>query len=254
MLQIEKVNPADVKRALMARGIGRNALDGMRPLGGISFGKGRSSREISRLVRMSNPQMAGVEDKISQPIYDSFSLAQSAAFPQTVMFQVQKGAGGKTLAQTNMVSSGQLQFPQRLWLCAIYFVIANNTVLADVINIQSLVSFTLNVGTKNYLQVPAGFLTAGRGAVMNCISNVGYVTAGTAGANTLTAFATSNGIQDPRAIFAMDNPFMIEYGESFNVTLNPETPFNMTANTTNPPGVGTTIQVYLDGTLYRSVQ
>jgi hypothetical protein len=251
MLQLQKVNPADVKRALMARGIDRSALDGMRPLGGISFGKGRSSREISRLVRMSNPQMAGVEDKISQPIYDSFSLAQSAAFPQTLMFTVPKGASGKTLAQTNMTAMGQLQFPQRLWLCAIYFVIANNTVAADVINIQNLVSFTLNVGTKNYLQVPAGFLTAGRGLVMNAIQNVGQPLAA---GGAVTAYATSNGIQDPRAIFSLDNPFMIEYGESFNVTLVPETPFNMTANSTNPPGVGTQITVYLDGTLYRSVQ
>lgn len=246
MLQIEKLNPADVKRALMGRA--GSALKGMRALGGLRFG---DDSYFSRVPRFSNPQMAGVEDKISQPIYDSFSLAAAAAFPQTVMFQVQKGASGKTLAQTNMVSSGQLQFPQRLWLCAIYFVVANNTTLTDLINIQTNVSFTLNVGTKNYLQVPAGFLTAGRGAVMNTIANVGQAVAAGGG---VTAYATSNGVQDPRAIFALDNPFMIEYGESFNVTLNPETPFNMQANTTNPPGVGTQITVFLDGTLYRSVQ
>jgi hypothetical protein len=250
MLQIEKVNPADVKRMLRGRGVDGSALDGMRPLGGIRFGS-KNTRDISRAVRMSNPQLAGYEDKISQPKYDSFALAASAAFPQTVMFQVPKGAGGKTLAQTNMTAQGQLQAPERLWLCGIYFVIANNTVPTDVINIQANVSFTLNVGNKYYLQVPAGFLTAGRGLVMNAIQDIGQVAAA---GGVVTAYATSNGIQDPRAIFALDNPFMIESGEGFNVTLVPETPFNMTANTTNPPGVGTAIMVYLDGTLYRGVQ
>jgi hypothetical protein len=250
MLQIESISPADVKRALTGRGIHPSAFEGMRPLGGIRLGNSKA-RDISRAVRMSNPQMAGVEDKISQPIYDSFSVAANTAFPQTVMFQVQKGASGKTLAQTNMVSSGQLQFPQRLWLCGIYAVVANNTTLTDLINIQTNVSFTLNVGTKNYLQVPFGFLTAGRGAVMNVSQNIGQALAA---GGAVQAYATSNGVQDPRAVFSLDNPFMIEYGESFNVTLNPETPFNTQANSTVPPGVGTTITVYLDGTLYRSVQ
>src|ERR1039458_558940 len=103
---------------------------------------------MSRAVRMSNPQLAGYEDKISQPKYDSFALAASAAFPQTVMFQVPKGAGGKTLAQTNMTAQGQLQAPERLWLCGIYLVISNNTVATDMINILANVSFTLNVGNK----------------------------------------------------------------------------------------------------------
>ena len=99
------------------------------------------------------------------------------------------------------------------------------------------------------LQVPILFVPAGCGPVLNAVAQIG-----TAPGGAQVAYSTSNGIQDMRSVFALSCPFMIESGESFNVTLNPETPFNTQANGTNPPGVGTTIYVKLDGILYRGVQ
>lgn len=238
MYGIEKVNPAKVRSFLSATGFGK---------------AGELQRDVNRrirsIVRASNPTVAGVEETIDQPIYDSFSIAANTAFAKAVLFQSPIGQGGKTLAQTNLVVGGQLQFPQRLELHSIAVIIAGNTTFTDLVNIQQNVSFTLTVGTKPMLQVPPLFLPAGCGPIMNAVAQIG-----TAAAGAQVAYSTSNGFQDMRAVFALSCPFMIESGESFNVTLNPETPFNTQANTTNPPGVGTTIYVKLDGILYRGVQ
>lgn len=224
----------------------KSLLKGARSMGG--FRLGHTEREIGRILRRSNPTFAGVQDAIDQPIYDSMSVAQAAAFPSTTLFQAQVGAGGKTYAQTNMEQAGTLQTPQRLLLKGIYLVIVGNTTPTDMITIQNNVSFTLKVGTKDYLKCNCGFLTAGgRGLVVDSVSNVGVVPVGSA-----PVYSTSNG--HPQGMFALDNQWFIESGESFKVILYPETPFNMQANSTNPPGVGTTIYVYLDGTLYRQVQ
>jgi hypothetical protein len=244
MLAIEKVSPKQVQHMLRSRGMRIEPGGGFSPLGT------REESKVRRMVRHSNPVIAGVEETIDQPIYDSFSIAASTAFAKTVLFQSPIGQNGKTLAQTNLVVGGQLQNPQRLELHTVSVCIANNTTLTDLINILSLVSFTLTVGTKPMLQVPVWFLPAGCGAVLNAIAGIGSSLPATAA----VGFSTGNGITDPRAVFSLSCPFMIESGESFSVTLNPETPFNTQANTTNPVGVGTTIAVKLDGVLYRGVQ
>jgi hypothetical protein len=234
---ITKVTSAQVKRMLASRG--------MLPL----FGAETKDWRKLRASRLKNPTVAGVEETIDQPIYDSFSVNANTAFPKTVMFQSAISGSSKTLAQTNLVVSGQLQNPQRLEVHSYSVWIANNTTLVDLINIATLVSFTLTVGTKPMWQGPVGFLPAGRGGYFTAAAEIGTVAAGDA-----QAVSTSNGVPDPRAVFALSCPYMIESGESFNVTLNPETAFNTQANTTRPPGQGTTIYVILDGILYRGVQ
>lgn len=248
MFDIEKVSSAEVKRMLQ-QGARLELGGGMRA---TNEREKRSlvDAQLRRRARHCNPTVAGVEETIDQPFYDTVSIAASTAFAKTVLFQVQIGQSGKTLAQTNMTQSGQLPYPQYLELHTISVPIANNTTLVDLINILQLVSFTLTVGTKPMLQVPVWFLPAGCGAIINAIAGIGSALPAT----TAVGYSTGNGIADPRAVFALSCPFVINTGESFNVTLNPETPFNTQANTTNPPGVGTTIAVKLDGVLYRGVQ
>jgi len=246
MLSVAKVKQSDVERFLMSMGASRQAA---RRAQFSEEAMHRMVKESKHVVRRHNPVVQGVLETIDQPIYDSFSIAANTAFPKTVLFQNQIGSGGKTLAQTNMVQSGQLPNPQKLELHTIGVWIANNTTLTDLINILTNVSFTLTVNTKPYLQVPPLFLPAGCGAVLNAIAGIGS----SLPATSAVGFSTGNGITDMRAVFSLSCPFMIETGESFNVTLNPETPFNTQANSTNPPGVGTTIYVKLDGILYRAV-
>lgn len=230
-MNIKSVSPDQVRRMLLSKG--------MRPHAELEF----ATR------RRQNPIVSNTLELINQPVYDSFSIAANTAFAKTVLFQTPIGQSGKTLAQTNMTKAGQLEFPQKLEIHAIRVWIANNTTLTDLVNIQQNVSFVFTVGKKPMLEVAVGFLPAACGAVLNSAAQVGTAPVGAA-----VSYSTGNGIADTRSAFTLDYPIVIDSGEGFSVTLNPETGFSTQANSTNPPGVGTTIYVILDGILYRGVQ
>lgn len=220
----------------------RYPFEGLRELGSFNFGK-------RPRCKMSNPFLGGVEDYVSQPVYDSASFAQGAAFAQQTMFQQPRGQAGKTLAQTNMTGPGFLPNPQRLILRALRVFIANNTVPTDMVNLLQNVSIQVTLGTKPYFLGFLGLLTAGCGAMVSAAAQVGTAPAGSA-----PLFATSNGVPDQRNVFALNQPLTIEQGEPIQVLLNADVPFNFAAAGANPAGVGTTIYVILDGDLYRGVQ
>ncbi|MBZ5522255.1 MAG: hypothetical protein LAP21_08435 [Acidobacteriia bacterium] len=218
----------------------RYPLKGLRALTNFNFGQPRS--------RMQNPVVGGIEDYISQPIYDSVSFAAAAAFAQQTMFQAPRGQAGKTLAQTNMTIAGSLPNPQRLILRALRIFISNSTVPTDMFNLLQNVSVTLNIGTKPYFLGFLGLLSAGCGAMVTAAAQVGTAPAGSA-----PLFATSNGLPDQRSVFSLNQPITIEQGEPFQVILNPDVAFNFAAAGANPAGVGATIYAILDGDLYRAV-
>lgn len=200
-------------------------------------------------LRMPNPAVTGMAEQINQPIYDSFSVNANTGFPKTTLFQTPIGQAGKTLAQTNMTQAGSLPAPQQFLIQAIRLRIVENTTPTDVINIIQNCSFTLSVGKKPYLEVPGALLTAGCGYYLQAAAQVGTAPAGSA-----PAFAGSLGEPDQRNVFSLSQPIMIGIQETFSVVINPETAFNTQANATNPAGVGTTVQVILDGVLTRGVQ
>ena len=200
-------------------------------------------------VRGRNPLVANMMEVINQPVYDSVSYAQAAAMTKSVLFQTPIGQSGKTLAQTYMTKAGQLEQPQKLVIRAISLFFANNTLPVDLVNFLQNVSFTLTVGKKPMLECFAGNLTAGRGVVTYSAAELG-----TAAAGDVQFVSTLNGVADPRSVFTLNQPIVIEGGEGFNVTLNPETAFNFAAAASRPNGVGTTVYVILDGELYRGVQ
>jgi hypothetical protein len=201
-------------------------------------------------ARFRNPVLAGVEDVVNQPIYDSFSVASGTAWPNvTTLFAQSMGQSGKTLAQTNMIAAGILQAPQRLFVQSYRVFIGNDTTIADMNSILRNVSVTLTIGKKPYFEGPVWLLTAGAGALVTAAAQVGTAPTGSA-----PLFSTSNGSPDQRNVFSLSKPFMLEEGESFSVTFRAETAFNTQANTTNPAGVGATVYFVLDGELYRGVQ
>lgn len=198
---------------------------------------------------MQNPGVPGQIDVIDWTYYDSVSFAQAAAMATSVLFQTPI-SGTKLLNATNMSGQGgQLPFPQTLTITALKVYIANNTVPADLQNLLSNVSYQLTVGLKPFFQCPLAVLSAGMGGIVTAAAQVGTAPAGSA-----PLFSTSNGVPDPRAVYSLNKPIIIGYGENFNVTLTPNVAFNFAANTTNPAGVGTTIVVHLDGILTRQVQ
>ncbi len=234
-------NNPSARNASAGRMQPRYPFAGFRELATAHFGKPR--------VKARNPILGGVEDYITQPIYDSVSFAANAAFAQQTMFQQPRGQAGKTLAQTNMTAPGFLPNPQRLILRALRVFISNNTVPVDMVNMLQNVSVQLILGTKPYFVGFLGLLSAGCGAMVTAAAQVGTAPAGSA-----PLFATSNGVPDQRSVMTLNQPITIEQGETIQVMLNPDVAFNFAAAGANPAGVGTTIFVILDGDLYRGVQ
>ena len=205
-------------------------------------------RVAARHRRQENPVMAGVVDIITQPYYDSFSIAANTAVTKQILFQSPQGQNGRTLNQTNMTQAGFLPNPQRLTVKGLRLYLSNNSVLADVQNFLLNNSFVLTVGKKPMLEVPCLAISAGLGAYYSAIAETG-----TAAAGDNISFSTSNGFPDARSFFVLDDPIQIEQGESFNVTINPEVAWS-TQNAGRPVGTGITAYIFLDGELIRGVQ
>src|SRR5579871_5412699 len=115
MSRIHMIDPREVERINTDKLVAALSKRGFRELPRRCFG--RPDEKFFR--RMANPHVAGVEEVINQPVYDSFSFAQNAAFAKTTIFQTPIGQSSKNLAQTNMVLAGQLQNPQKLWIRAL---------------------------------------------------------------------------------------------------------------------------------------
>jgi hypothetical protein len=209
--------------------------------------------DFGRLPKVvgKNPLVANIMEVINQPVYDSASFSAGATITgPTVLFQTPIGQSSKTLAQTNMTKAGQLEQPQKLVIRAIDLWISNNSLITDVLNMLVNWSFVLTVGKKPMLEVPLLNLTAGRGVIATAAAQLGTLTTG-----NIPFTSVSNGIPDPRSVFTLNQPIVIEGGEGFSVKITPETSFQFVASTgVNPPGNGAQLYVFLDGELYRGVQ
>lgn len=176
--------------------------------------------------------------------YDSFTVAAGASFPTTQMFATAQGAGGKTLAQTNLTGQGgQLPAGQTLLMRYIRFYIANTTNPADFQNILTNCSVEFKVDNTPIYQFTPGFMPAGYGGVTLAVANVGTVPSGSS-----VVASSSNGSPVQTAAYELKFPYTIESQLNFTVLVTPQTAFNMSAATgVNPIGVGTSIVVTLDG-------
>lgn len=193
--------------------------------------------------KRQNPNLGGTIDVITTELYDQLTVNLNTAFPSpSILFQTPKGQGGKTLANTNMTAAGILPNPDRFTIWAIACYISNNSVPSDFANLTSNVTLELYINNKWWSQGPLIAYPAGRGYKVDAVSNVGTVPAGSA-----PVYSVSNGIQDPRAVSLLDASITIEQGEQFSVVLTAQTGFSTSNNTTNPPGNGVTLTVYLIG-------
>jgi hypothetical protein len=176
--------------------------------------------------------------------YDAFSVAAGAAFAATTMFSVPQGSGGKLLNTTNLQGQGgQLPAGETLTIKSIRLYVSNLTVPADLQNIISNVSVQFKVRNYPIFQCTPEFLPPGNGGVALALSQLGTAPAGTA-----AAYSTSNGMPTQTSVYNFDIPYVLGSLENFQIFLNPDVAFNMTAAAaTNPLGVGTTIKCYLEG-------
>jgi hypothetical protein len=107
---------------------------------------------------------------------------------------------------------------------------------------MSNVTLELYINNKWWSQGPLLSYPAGRGYRVDSAANVGTVPSGSA-----PIYSVTNGIQDPRAVALLDASITIEQGEQFSVVLTAQLGFSVAANTTNPPGNGVTLTIYLIG-------
>lgn len=196
--------------------------------------------------RLKNPGLPGAGYDNTDFLYDSFSVAQAAAFPQlTPMFQTPV-SGAKTLAQTNMRTAGTLANGEVFRLKRMRVIVAQNTYPADAVNILQLCSVKLMIGGRQFVAGPVLAFPGGGGGILSAAAQVGTAPAGT---NVQTGF--SNGVADIRAAFTFEDEIPIENNEQIEVDVTAETGFNMTAAAAG--GVGTTIYCFLDGRRLRKV-
>lgn len=204
------------------------------------------ARPAERPMRRLNPAVGGVGYRNTDFLYDSFSVAQAAAFPaKTPMFQTAVSAS-KTLAQTNMRTSGLLANGEVFRLRRIRVLIAGNTFGADALNILQNCSLTLSMGGRPFIAGPLHAFPGGGGLNITAIANTGAPEA----AATLR-YGVSNGIPEIHNAFTFEDPIDLNNSEQIQVDIVAETAFNMTA--TAAGGLGTTVYVFLDGKRTRPV-
>ena len=209
--------------------------------------------ERSRRPALRNPQVAGMQDIISQDIYDTAVFAQGATLPTvTPMFSTpQSGTKANTL--TNMTQASQLQAPWRLWLEAIAIIFKNDVIPEDAINVGYNVLGQLVIGTKEMWSGVLAKIGAGCGVTVPAAALTSGQTAAAAAASRII-YTTSNGVPVASNLFVLDRPFMIESQEQIRFNLLPNGTVTLQANTAVFYGTGITIQVCLHGQLYRQVQ
>jgi hypothetical protein len=180
--------------------------------------------------------------------YDTVSFGAGAPFATTLMFQTPQ-SGAKLLNSTNLTGQGgQLPAGTTLTIYRFRVAISQLTVPADFANIVSNVTFEFKVNNTPIYQTSLDYFPAGFGPVTFSAANVGTVPTGS---SALTS--TNNGLPTQNATYELQYPYQLGSQENFNVVLTPQTAFSLSASSTNPPGVGVTIRVYLDGVKQQNV-
>lgn len=201
---------------------------------------------------------AGQIEAVSQTLYDFQTYAQAGQTSLT-FFQNPVGSGGKTLADTNMLSAGQLPAPQMFLVESIEVLFFPDGTAASKPSFQGadVLSAFLNdvyavsksgwleffIGSKPYLrEAPIGrFPSKTRLEVENSVAT--NLTTGAA-TQTLNSYAAFGG----RPYF-LKAPILLKPNQNFQVTLNWPAALALAATTTTAR-----VGVVLDGFLYRNSQ
>ena len=178
----------------------------------------------------------GMEEGIFQPLYDYQTYALAGTTSEYQFFQVPQGQGGKTLADTNMDSAGQLPAPKRALVTQVQVVVfpgqdvnASGAIATNMLNWDDV--YTLGkagylkffIGSKDYLidaplmAFPPSFRLAGGAAVADA-------TTAAADLHSQLDYATFAGM--PYNI----TPVLLESNQNFRVTLHFPTTTAINAN------------------------
>lgn len=196
-------------------------------------------------------QVPGVFDVITQPLYDTV-VAVTGSVTLT-FFQNPVGAGvgafggagvAKTKADTNLRLSGQLPAGYEFTVLGFRLATVWDVTFADFTAFLNRAVFRFEVGSKDYLEVPAVTIPAGNGPF-------GFYTQAMAAAATLV----NNGWPAATNMFGIrSKPLILTGSSNFNGSLNWPATTPTIATTGYQPSPGLPIRLYIDGTLKRPAQ
>ena len=200
-----------------------------------------------------NVNRAGQVEGIRQSLYD-FQVYAAAGQTSLTFFQVPVGQAGKTKADTNMESAGQLPAPKRFFVESIEIMffpgsaIDSFTVAAaalpqqadDVYTVMKSGFLDFFIGSKSYLtEAPLGRFPSKTGLKLHSAVASNSATVG----EVKSEYANFGG-----QVYKLDPGILLVPTQNFNLTLNWPTAVAL------PSTVDARIGVVLNGILYRNSQ
>lgn len=186
-----------------------------------------------------------IRDTIAEPRYDTVALP-AAGSVQLTFFALPLGqgvtafgAGTKTYADTNMELAGQLPNPYTFTIMGFRLAFPWNVPAADLVLAINGAVFSLFIGAKPFLRVPARTIPSGNGAFIS--TNAGSTAAANVSSATSGWPHMANGFAIGR------KPLVLTPTENFQVTLSWPGGLQVI-------GAQTFITIYLDGVLRRGAQ
>lgn len=200
----------------------------------------------------------GQYEGIRQSLYD-FTTYANAGQTSLQFFQVPRGQGGKTVADTNMQSAGQLPQPQHFLVesIEIFFfpgvlpttktiAVAETEFSNDVYSVAKSGSLDFFIGSKSYLEeAPLGRFPPKTRLSVEGNHAISELQAAAADSELQVSTDYAAGIGRP---YYLDPPVLLVPNQNFNITIN------WPAVIALPSGVDGRIGIALDGILYRQSQ
>lgn len=210
-------------------------------------------------IEKFNVNRPGQFEAVRQTLYDFQTYAQ-AGQTQLTFFQLPVGQGGKTLADTNMETAGQLPNPKMFLVQSIEILffpggtanaLPSTGALADAAS--QFLNDVYNVGKSGWLEFFIGSKPYLREAPLNRFPPKTKIDGFSALATSLTAGAATQS-RDNYAVWSgrpyqMNPPILLKPTQNFNITLNWPAAVALGAQDTTAR-----IGVVLDGILYRNSQ
>jgi hypothetical protein len=198
-------------------------------------------------------------DVIVQPLYDTVGIPLAGTTGPLTFFTVPKGQGTsvfaaastKTFADTNLDLAAQLPAGYNFKILGFTMMLDWAVTSADLTLAFNGAVFEFNVGSKNYLRLPARMLPPGNGPTG---TQVGTAAAG-------SVLLASNGWPFIQNIYSIARkPIDIAATQNFNATLTWPGGTGQAVTTTLAAGrttagfAGLAVQIYLHGFFYRYMQ
>lgn len=216
-------------------------MAGIRTPGTLGYTPGNQQSIIDAFN--SNTYISDQVDVQDTPVYDTVTIAAGGTVSQTTssFFTNVGAASSKTLAQTNMVTSGKLNAPEAFSIMSFRLRFSENVLAADIYAIMNGFALQYTIGTKPYQTGPLWNYNAG-GGIYGSLTNTT--------ANTVSSLL-SNGMPGRMHMHRLAIPLVIENQATFYANLVGN---SVTLTAGGSGGTGLTLQLMLSGLYARGVQ